>query len=85
MEKSPEIKEGQVVLLRADSSTGHVLDELFNLAIGDNQKVYTIFNTIQEALDEGNKILNEKDKLVECLIYGKNDKAIYHLNPYQIK
>jgi hypothetical protein len=85
MEKFPEIKEGQVVLLRADSSTGHVLDELFNLATKDNQKVYTIFNTIQEALEGGNKILNEKDKLVECTILGKNKELLYYLNPYQIK
>jgi hypothetical protein len=85
MERFPEIKEGQAVLMRAETNTGHVLDELFNLAIRDNQKVYTIFNTIEEALESANKILNEKDKLVECIIYRKNEEVIYYLNPYQIK
>jgi hypothetical protein len=85
MEKFPKIKEGQVVLLRADTSTGHVLDELFNLAIRQDQKVYTIFNTAEEALESANQILKEKDKLVECVIYGKNQETLYYLSLYQIK
>jgi hypothetical protein len=85
MEKFPKINQGQAVLLRAETNTGVVLDELFTFVINDDQKVYTLFDSVEEALESANKILKEKGKLIECTIYGEGQELIYYLNPYQIK
>lgn len=82
MEKFPNIQEGQVVLLRAESKTGHVLDELFNVAINETQKVFTIFDSVEDGLVAAKTILKEKGYLVECIVYGENQELIYYLNPY---
>jgi hypothetical protein len=50
MQEFPILNAEQVAVIRAESGTGHILDDKFNLAIDDEQKVYTIFDTTKDAL-----------------------------------
>lgn len=83
MEKFPELKEGQVALVRADFKTGHVLDELFVEAVKSDQEIYTIFNDKQEALQFAKSIIAAR-KDIECVISGKDEEMIFYITPQNI-
>ncbi len=84
MEKFPELKNNQVALLRANSLTGHVLDEILNLAVKDEQKVYTVFNSYHEALEAAKSItINDED--MECVVYGKDHEVLFYINPRRLE
>ena len=85
MKKFPEIKDEQVVLLRAEFNTGHVLDEQFNLVISDNQKAYTVLNSVEEAIVFAKEILAEKENQIEYVIYNRNQEVLHYFNPFRIK
>jgi hypothetical protein len=78
MEKFPKLKPSQVVLVRSDYDTGIVLDENLAYATGKKQKVHTIFDSIQDGLEQAKVILTKKDK-IECTIYDEDQKVIYFL------
>jgi len=84
IEKFPEINEPQVVLARANTQYGHVLDESFTLSISDTQKVYTVFENVDKAKDYANSFLN-KTMDYEFVIYNHKQELLHHLNPYDIK
>lgn len=42
MEQFPELENNQVTVLRAEVSTGHVVDESCNIVMNDVQKVIQI-------------------------------------------
>jgi len=83
MEKFPELKEGQVALLRADFKTGQVLDELFKEAIESHQEIYTIFDDKSEALQFEKSII-AKRKDIECVIAGEDGEMIFYITPQNI-
>jgi hypothetical protein len=56
------------------------LDEKYNLAVSENQKVYTIFNSQEEAEDAAKKMLVENHN-VEVVIYGKDQEVLLYLTP----
>ena len=78
MEKFPKLKSNQVALLRADINTGHILDEKFDIAVNDYQKVFTIFRSLEEALIFSKKLISEKNG-VEVVIYGKGEQVLYYM------
>jgi hypothetical protein len=80
IENFPELNDSEVAILRAESVTGHVLDENFVLAIDNSQKVFTIVSNVDEALKIAKNIIEEK-KGIECVIYDQAKKVLYHLNP----
>jgi hypothetical protein len=82
MQEFPELNGNQVALLRAECKTGHIVDENFNLAIEESQKVYTIFNDMDAALD-ATKMIFEQKKGIEIAIYGKDRNILKHLSPDQ--
>lgn len=83
MEKFPILKVHQVALMRADARTGHVLDEQFNLASTEDQKVYTIFEDVDLALNYAkSKILSMKS--IECVIYDSNEQVKFFISPQNI-
>ena len=45
--------------LLVETNTGHLLDEYFNLAINSNQRIYTIFENINTAIDLAKSSINE--------------------------
>jgi len=83
MERFPELKDGQVALLRADFKTGHVLDESFVEAVENNQEIYTIFDDQDEALQFAKAIISERHD-IECVISGKDEELIYYITPQNI-
>ena len=83
MERFPELKEGQVALLRADFKTGHVLDELFNEALEIDQEIYTVFDDKNEALQFAKSIIAER-KDIECVISGEDGEMIFYITPQNV-
>jgi hypothetical protein len=71
----PKLLPGQTALLRAESQTGHVLDDNFAIAISDHQNVFTIFDSEVEAKNYAKEVLTERND-VECNIYGYNQELI---------
>jgi hypothetical protein len=83
MEKFPELKEGQVALLRADFRTGFVLDELFKEALESDQEIYTVFDDKDEALQFAKSIITAR-KDIECVISGEDGEMIFYITPQNI-
>lgn len=81
LEKFPELKTGEVALSRADYNTGIVLDEQFEYALTPSQKIYTVFNNVDEALQLANEILMKK-KEVEIYIH-QDEKTLLHFLNYK--
>jgi hypothetical protein len=79
MQKFPELKDNQVALSRVNTQAGRVVDEMLNLTIKDEQRVYTIFTSYYEAL-EGAKSIMAEEKNTECVIYGKNQEVLFTLS-----
>ncbi|MBB6499993.1 hypothetical protein [Pedobacter cryoconitis] len=79
MQKFPELRKQQVALMRADTLTGHVLDDEFILALNNVQKVYTIFDNVELALEYAKSIILENQN-IECIIYGSNEKVLHYLS-----
>ena len=79
MQKFPELKNNQVALLRADTRTGIVVDEMLSPVINDEQIVYTILDSYYEALKIAESIIENEDN-VDCLIYGKNQDVLFTLS-----
>jgi hypothetical protein len=85
MESFPELKGAEVVLMRADTRTGHVLDEQFELATKDSQTVFTLFNDVGTALSFAQSIVSQHTT-IECVIYGKNKEVLHYIttNRYDV-
>lgn len=80
MIRFPEITDTQYMLLRAEVNTGHVLDEKFNLAVNDYQKVIDVFDDLDSAISAGKKIRDCRAD-VEVMIYDSKRNPIHWL-PY---
>jgi len=78
-EKFPELNEGEVALMMADRNTGIVLNEDFKYATDPSQKVYRIFDNIDDALEYAKVLIAEK-KTVECYVYERGEKLLYFLD-----
>jgi len=79
METFPKLLLHQIALMRADINTGHVLDDTYKIAVNDTQKVYTIFESVETALNYARQILTE-NKSIEVVIYNMNHELLYYLN-----
>lgn len=74
LDSFPKLSDNQVALMRAEFNTGIVLDDKFQYAVNDNQKVFTVFNSQKEAEDAAREILLKRHD-IEFVIYG-NDKEV---------
>jgi hypothetical protein len=79
MEEFPELNKDQVALLRADINTGIILDLAYKYATKDDQKVFTVFENLDDAIEFAKKIILEK-KDIECCIYRKENELLYFLD-----
>lgn len=79
MEPFRDLKGNQVALIRCQFATGHVLDESLSPAMSANQKMYTIFSSVGEALTYAKDIIKDRND-VECVIYDKDKKVVQYLN-----
>jgi len=75
MEKFPELNKNEVALPRAQNSTGHVLDENCKLKLNGAQKVYTVFDCLDLALQYADSLIKEQRDL-EIVIYGHGQRVI---------
>jgi hypothetical protein len=77
----PKIKGNQIVLLKAEASTGIVLNKNFtrNSLYDRDGQIYTVF----ENIDLAKKYIDEKIKIhanTEYIIYGKDETVLYCSN-----
>lgn len=78
MKEFPKLEGNTVAILRAHKSTGHVLDDTFQVVMNDTQNVYTTFDSIEEAQSVSNKILAEQIG-IEIIIYGPGKQVLHYL------
>jgi hypothetical protein len=78
--KFPDLKNGQVALIRVDYNTGIVLDENFKYATSDEQIVFTVFDSIDSALIVAQGIVKERID-VECSIFNESNQIINVVRP----
>lgn len=79
MKDFPELRGQQVVLSRAEASTGIVLDEKFNYATNSQQIIYTIYENIAEGMTAAKLIVKDRTD-IECYVHDKDEKLVYFLN-----
>ncbi|MCW3466435.1 hypothetical protein [Chitinophaga nivalis] len=78
MENLPYLEGSQVALLRAKASTGHIIDENYEIVNGDFKNAFTIFNDVNIALPAAREIVSE-NKDVECTIFDKEGAILHHI------
>jgi hypothetical protein len=79
MESFPLLKHNQVALLRADKNTGIVLDDQLSFALNDSQKVFSVFDSLNDAIVFADDFLSFNQK-VEVVIYSDNEEVLFHSN-----
>jgi hypothetical protein len=79
MESFPLLKHNQVALLRADKNTGIVLDDQLSFALNDSQKVFSVFDSLNDAIFFADDFLSFNQK-VEVVIYSDNEEVLFHSN-----
>jgi hypothetical protein len=84
VEEFPKLRIGQVALLRAQNTTGHVLDENCETARSINQKVYTVFENTDDALQFVRSFVSSKGN-IECVIYNNNQETLFFITPQNIE
>lgn len=75
MENFPKLEGTQVALVRAEKSTGIILDEMFNKRVSHDQAVFTLFEDITLAQAYAEKIKSTHND-VEFIIYGKGQVVL---------
>lgn len=76
----PTIKKSEVVVLRAEVSTGHVLNENFHLALPNDPSVYTVFSDEFAAVEYVRGVLKSRDD-VEFVVYGSDKNVLHYISP----
>ena len=76
MENFPNVSDEKVILLRSEYDTGHVLDEKFNLSINPEQKIYSVYDGIGDALAYIKTVFSERND-IEFTIYDNKKKVLH--------
>lgn len=74
MQAFPKLKNDQIALLRAERTTGHVVDINLSLVISEQQEVYSIFENVDLARSYITSFLKTDDRF-EYVLYNK-DKVV---------
>ena len=78
-EKFPQLKTNEVALVMAEINTGHVLDEHLRLATTNDQKVYTVFSSLKDAVNYAKEFIAQNSG-VECNIYGSENNFLLRID-----
>jgi len=78
MEKFPYLRNNQVALLKAERGTGHIIDENFQLAVSNLQKVFIVFDNVDIALQAAKGFIISNNE-IEIILYGKNKVVLYFI------
>jgi hypothetical protein len=77
MDNFPKILSPQVVLMRGNYLTGHVLDCNLELHLaGSEQEVYTVFNSLDDAVKYAETFKQKRQILIEFHIYDCNNNYV---------
>lgn len=79
MREFPKLKKDQAAILRADKNTGHVLDDHFEIAINDKQDVYTVFDSLEDAINFSKELINQCYN-IEIVIYDWEKRVLHLIN-----
>ncbi|MBN8850671.1 MAG: hypothetical protein BGO55_30800 [Sphingobacteriales bacterium 50-39] len=80
MQSFPTLYDNEVAIVRAEFSTGIVLDENFKQAIHEYQKVYTIFENLDAATSAAERMIQENTN-IECTLLGRENSLIRYITP----
>ena len=83
LEPFPDLVDTKVALLRAEYNTGIVVDEYFARAIGDNQRVYTVYFNTDEALRVAVDIVQSHPH-IECCIQRIGGELVHYVHQNNI-
>ena len=78
MEKFPQLNGDQVALLRAEVNTGIILDENYIYATKEEKKVYTVFESLEKAIEFAKTITQGRPN-VEYGIYGEGEVFLFNV------
>jgi hypothetical protein len=76
----PIINDNRVVMLRNDLYTGHIVDVNMDLAINEEQEVWTIYDLIDAAIGDALLIVEKYDH-IECSIFDKDRNLLRFIRP----
>jgi len=80
MENFPKLKDGQFAIVRADFNTGIILDDEFKYAINQIQRVYTVVDSLLDAVTLAKAMIIEKGS-IECVIYDNVENLASYITP----
>jgi hypothetical protein len=83
IENFPKLKPNEVVVVRATVEKGRVLDEYLRLAVDKDQKVYTVFDSIDKAIAYAESLVKENIE-IECNIYAGETIFLKRLSIYEL-
>ncbi|HCM34705.1 hypothetical protein [Chryseobacterium sp.] len=78
MKNFPNINENQYVIVMADGKTGNILNISKEWSLDNNHSIFSIFNSIDEALNFIGKDQTDND-WVEYIIYDKNQSVVKYI------
>ena len=80
MEQFPKIRNASVVLIRADRNTGHILDHNYRIVLSNDQTVYTVVKSIEDAKEFAQELLRINTS-VEVVICSHRQEILYWSDP----
>ncbi|MEG0929127.1 hypothetical protein [Chryseobacterium sp.] len=78
MKNFPNINENQYVIVMADGKTGNILNINKEWSPDNNHSIFSIFNSIDEALNFIGKDQIDND-WIEYIIYDKNQSVVKYI------
>lgn len=79
LDNFPQLSNEQVALMRAAKATGVILDEDFKTLISDEQKMFTVFENLQQAKMYIDKILILRDD-VDLTVFDKDQTMLVFIH-----
>jgi len=76
----PSLTDNQVVILRCDLYTGHVVDVNMALATNEKQEVWTVYDLVDIAIGDALLIVEKYDH-IECSIFDKDRNLLRLIRP----
>ncbi len=76
----PIITISQVVMLRNDLYTGHIVDINMEWSIEKMQEIWTVYDSIENAIRDAKIIVKENER-IECCIFDKDRKLLQLIQP----
>lgn len=79
--KFPTLTGQQVALMRADATSGILLDEDYNTFDGESKGLYTVFANLDEAIKYIQQVVRMQ-RNTEALVYSSETELVHYYNPF---